>query len=423
MFRFIHAADIHLDSPLLNLQRYENAPFDRFRSATRRAFDNLIELAIQQQVAFLLIAGDLFDGDCSDLNTPIYIRRGLEQLAQNDIRVFLIQGNHDAAANVSKAYRLEFPKNVHRFSTSKPETICLEDQNVAIHGQGFSEREVLDDLSADYPRPIPGMFNLGLLHTNCGGRAGHDPYAPSHPQELTDKRYDYWALGHIHKRQSLTIDEACPIWYSGNLQGRQIRETGAKGCQIVTVERGRVSNIEFAAVDVLRWAICDVDTSQCVDSDEVLTATCQNLTAALGGSEGRPIAARVRFVGNTAAHHDLHRHRARWIHELRVETLSQFGDSVWVEKVLLECLPRVAESANPSERRMDLEIAQGLADPSLVAAALGDVRAEIEKARLLIPTDDRVPDQAFDVNNAADAQRLGDDAQDLLRSRLKQEEI
>jgi len=145
LFRFIHAADIHLDSALQGLERYEGAPVDEIRSATRRAVDNLVELAIDEEVDFVLMAGDLYDGDWKDYNTGLYFSERMGRLREANVRVFMIAGNHDAASQITKHLRL--PDNVTVFSTRSPERVLVEELSVAIHGQGFINRAVTDDLS------------------------------------------------------------------------------------------------------------------------------------------------------------------------------------------------------------------------------------------------------------------------------------
>ena len=197
MVKFLHAADLHLDSRLDGLQRYEGAPVERIRSACRRALENLVELAIGEEVAFVLLAGDIYDGDWSDYNTGLYFVRQMVRLNDAGIRIFMISGNHDAANRMTRALRL--PPNVTMLGTEKPESHRLEDLGVAIHGQGFATGAVTEDLSKNYPPALGGYFNIGLLHTCIEGAEGHDRYAPCTLGGLKNKGYDYWALGHIHK--------------------------------------------------------------------------------------------------------------------------------------------------------------------------------------------------------------------------------
>ncbi len=200
MIKFLHAADIHLDSSLHGLERYEGAPVDEIRSATRRAFDNLIDLAIDEEVEFVLLAGDLYDGDWKDYNTGLYFMGCMERLQESGIRVFVVAGNHDAASQITRHLRL--PDNVTMFSTRTPEKVILDDLDVVIVGQGFATRAVTEDLSQAYPQGDSQLFNIGLLHTCLDGKPGHEPYAPCSVDGLRSKGYQYWALGHVHKCES-----------------------------------------------------------------------------------------------------------------------------------------------------------------------------------------------------------------------------
>ena len=175
MFRFLHAADIHLDSPLRGLDRYEGAPVDECRGATRRALENLVD-GSGERVAFVAIVGDLYDGDWPDYNTGLFFGKQMVRLRDGGIPVFMIRGNHDAANKMTKDLKLV--DNVHVLSSQQAETLVLEDQGVAIHGQSFPTQAVLTNLARSYPARRKGYFNLGLLHTCVDGREGHEPYAP-----------------------------------------------------------------------------------------------------------------------------------------------------------------------------------------------------------------------------------------------------
>ena len=196
-FRFIHTADIHLDSPLKGLAGQEGSSADRIRTATREAFENLVGLALQEEVAFVIIAGDLYDGDWRDYQTGLFFVGQVGRLAAAGIPVFLLYGNHDAESQITR--RLVLPENVKTFSARNPETFELEDLGVALHGQSFRQRDISDNLVPAYPEPIAGKFNIGVLHTGLGGMGGHANYAPCTLDDLVNKGYDYWALGHVHQ--------------------------------------------------------------------------------------------------------------------------------------------------------------------------------------------------------------------------------
>ena len=328
MFRFLHSADIHLDSPLKGLEAYRDAPVEQIRGAVRRAFDRLIDLALEEEVAFLLLAGDLFDGDWKDYNTGIYLMNRMGRLKEAGIRVFIVSGNHDAASQITRALR--FPDNVVLFSHRKAETKILDDLGVAVHGRSFPSRAVSEDLTRDYPQGAQGLFNIGLLHTSLTGRPGHAPYAPCTPAALESKGYQYWALGHVHQREEVSREPW--IVFPGNIQGRHIRETGPKGCTLVTVEEGRVLRVEHRDLDVLRWAVCRVDLSGCETGDEALDLVRQAFENESGKAEGRPIAVRLVLEGITPLHGNLHERSVHRVEEFRAIAAGLM--EVWLEKVV-----------------------------------------------------------------------------------------
>jgi DNA repair exonuclease SbcCD nuclease subunit len=188
--RFFHAADVHVDSPLRGLDRYEGAPVERLRGATRRALENLVTACIEERVAFLLLAGDVFDGAWKDYSTGLFFCSQMTRLREAGIAVVLVRGNHDAQSEVVKALRL--PDNVEELSAKKPESFGVPGTNVVVHGQSFAKRITSDDLAARYPDRQPGAINVGLLHTSVDGREGHEPYAPTSIATMRAKGYDYW---------------------------------------------------------------------------------------------------------------------------------------------------------------------------------------------------------------------------------------
>lgn len=265
-FSFIHAADLHIDSPLRGLARHADAPVDELRSATRLATENLVSLALEEAVDFVLIAGDIFDGDWQDMSTGLFFNRQMARLAQAGIRVYMIRGNHDARSVITS--KLQLPDNVVDFPTSKPATEELSNLPVAIHGMGFAKRHVEQNLVPDYPDALSGKFNIGLLHTSLAGSDQHDTYAPCTLSELTEFGYDYWALGHIHKREILSSDPH--VVFSGNIQGRHIRETGPRGCYLVQVDAEFNCSTQFHSLDVLHWFHIEVDVGGLSDESQVI---------------------------------------------------------------------------------------------------------------------------------------------------------
>jgi len=295
--RFIHAADLHIDSPLRGLSRYEGAPLERLRGATRRALERMVDLAIEELVDFVLIAGDLYDRDWQDFHTGLFVREQMVRLGRANIRVFIVQGNHDAQGVITK--QVPWPENVKVFSSRTAETVRLDELGVAIHGHSFPDREVPEDLVPGYPAAVPGCFNIGMLHTSLTGIEGHDTYAPTTLPALKTKGYDYWALGHVHVRQ--VICESPRVIFPGNLQGRHARETGPKGCELVTVEDGKLDS-RFVALDVVRWHQIQADLKSVSRLDELPQLLSQTFRAAVAGSGDALHAVRVLLTGETALH-------------------------------------------------------------------------------------------------------------------------
>ncbi len=330
-FKFVHAADIHLDSPLRGLQRYEGAPVDFIRSATRAAFRNLVDFCIDKKAAFLIIAGDLYDGDWKDYNTGLFFASQMSQLKKAGIEVFLVKGNHDAASQISRQLRL--PDNVTVFPSNKAVTKKMEKIKVAFHGHSFSAQAVTDDLSRGYPEKVEGYFNIGLLHTCANGREGHDSYAPCDISYLTGKGYEYWALGHVHNREILS--EEPYIVFPGNLQGRNIRERGAKGCTVAEVRDGSIVRLEHKNLDVLRWSLVEIDVSGLEKEEEVLREVSVQLEKELSEAESRLLAVRIILKGATPLHRELSLKATEIINNIRMLATDLAGEMLWVEKIKL----------------------------------------------------------------------------------------
>lgn len=337
--KFLHAADIHLDSPLLGLERYEGAPVELIRGATRRALENLVALALREHVDVVVIAGDLYDGSWRDFSTGMFFVRQMAKLRDAGIRVYLIAGNHDAASMMTKKLRL--PTNPEgddlMLSHEQPETRHIADLGLAIHGRSFANAAELKNMVPDYPVPVPHSFNLGLLHTSLNGSDDHDTYAPCTPADLRAKGYDYWALGHIHKRSLVseepTSSTIAPALYSGNIQGRHIREPGSRGCLIVTVDENRRTAITFHPLDVFRWELCSVSCTDAEDTEEVLGRVRTAVRRTLQQHGDLPLGVRIFLEGSTRAHQELCSRREATMAEIRTLGTIESDGKVWVEQV------------------------------------------------------------------------------------------
>lgn len=400
-FKFVHAADIHLDSPLVGLEKFDDAPVAAIRDATREALKKLVQLCLDEQAAFLLIAGDVYDGEWKSLATGRFFAGQMARLAKVEIPVFVIKGNHDAASQVSREIALP---GAHVFDHRKAETVELEALGVAIHGQSFRERAVLEDLSLGYPPARPGLFNIGMLHTSATGNAMHEAYAPCSPADLARKGYDYWALGHVHQRALLSDDP--PIVFPGNLQGRHVREPAeeGKGATVVEVVDGRIASMHHVALDVVRWSHLMVDATGAVDAEEVIRRACDQVRAASDACGGCLLAARVTVFGRCRASLEIRRDAAIFESGLRSHVQEVVPDA-WIEEIRIET-------------RFD-----GLAEPGLAQGSLGDLLAFVTSAS----TDERLNEAKAKVSALRDrirssnqplADELSLDREDLLEALL-----
>ncbi len=414
MWKFIHAADIHLDSPLHGLERYEGAPLEEIRSATRRAFNNLVRLAIEEQVAFVLLAGDLYDGDWKDYNTGLYFMQRMGQLREVGIRVFMVAGNHDAASQITKHLRL--PGNVKMFATRAPEQVILEELNVAIHGQGFATRSITDDLSQAYPKGDSRYFNIGLLHTCLDGKPGHEPYAPCTADSLRSKGYQYWALGHVHKREVVGDDPW--IVFPGNIQGRHIRETGPKGCTLVTVDNGEVVQVEHRNLDVMRWSLCELDVTDTESIEGIFELVREGLQGVIDAAEGRPVAVRLILQGACSAHSVLHAEREHWIQEYRALATGLGGAGIWLEKVSIKTRPAV--SADEVVARDDAlgGLLRAIREMELDEIALDKLAHEISPLRQKLPEKILGGEDHYDPADPEQIKDILEEIKELLVNRL-----
>jgi exonuclease SbcD len=338
--KFVHAADLHLDSPLRGLARYAGAPVEEMRLASRRACENLVGLCIAEQADLLLLAGDLYDGDWRDYSTGLYFSAQMSRLREAGVQVVLVRGNHDAASQITRHLRL--PDNVFELSIDAPQSLCFEDLGIAVHGQSFATRAVTENLAQSYPDPISQVVNVGLLHTSVNGRAGHEPYAPCSLDELVNKGYDYWALGHVHAREVLS--EAPWVVFSGNLQARHAREIGEKGATLVSYDAGMITHVEHRALDVVRFATLRVDLRRASTFDAVLE-NARDALADFASNVDRTTAVRLILTGESEVHAQLHARDAALLENVRAFATDLGAGQLWLEKLALDTRPVASHEA------------------------------------------------------------------------------
>ena len=363
LLKFIHTADVHIDSPLTGLTAYPEAPVEMLRTATRRAFSNLCDEAISQAVDFMIIAGDLYDGNWKDFNTGIFFCKEMGRLKNHNIPVFVLYGNHDAESEMTKT--LQLPDNVKVFESRKPSTFPIPHLKVLLHGRSFKDAATHENLAATYPSPTAGHFNIGVLHTALEGKSVHANYAPCLEAELHAVGYSYWALGHVHEHAIML--GASTIVFPGNLQGRNVRETGPRGAVVVTVDDDGTCTVDRLLVDVLRWHLVEIDVTACTDIPSVVRAIGAELVrVGETSSASLPSAVRVRLTGRTAAHGELFGMERQLRQEVLALAAAIGTERMWIEKV-------VVATANP--------------DDGQALAARGDAVADLQEILLQAEAD------------------------------------
>jgi len=373
-FSFIHAADLHLGSPLTGLAIKDEDVAQRFSAASRQAFADLVTQAIDAAVSFVVIAGDVYDGDWKDNTIGLFFNREIARLHRAGIPLFLLKGNHDAESIVTRTISL--PDSVHQFPSGKARTFRLEHLKVALHGRSFADRAASENYARDYPPPVPGWFNIGVLHTSCTGRPGHTPYAPCSVADLTSRGYQYWALGHVHEYEELSRDPW--IIFPGNLQGRSVRECGPKGAVLVEVIDGEVSQVKRLIVDAARWASIEVSIEDINKEREVLDAVRKAVRPLAEEAQGKLLAMRITLTGETNLHRQLKSALRRMTDEVQA-VAHHVGDDIWIERLRIETHDAVESVTRGLSSSLDLSsLLNELTDDPEVRKAAEAIVAEVK---------------------------------------------
>lgn len=375
--KLVHAADLHLDSPLRGLLSRPEVPLSQVRTATRVALANLVDLCIAERAELLLIAGDVYDGDWRDYSTGMYFAHQMGRLREAGVQVVMIRGNHDAASQITKSLRL--PDNVYELPAKSAETLCLDELGVAIHGQSFATRAVTQNLAQSYPQRVPNLLNVGLLHTSVTGRSGHESYAPCSLDDLHSKGYDYWALGHVHAHEVLSREPW--VVFPGNLQGRHARETGEKGAMLVEYDAAGIQSVELRSVDVVRYAQCSLDLSQVSHWDSALDRVRPLLERELARAEGRVLGVRLRLTGQTPLHTRLRAEEDAFLRDVWIQ-VQDIASELWIEKLQVET--RAQAAAIPEDGAI-AELLHAIATQRADDALLAELAEELSDLRSKLP--------------------------------------
>ena len=342
-YRFLHTADVHLDSPLRSLALRHPELAELIGNATRQVFVNIIDLCLDEQVDALLLVGDLYDGEQTSMKTARFLAAQARRLHDARIRVFIIRGNHDALSKITQ--ELVLPDTVKVFGGSAEAVIIDRGKSkipVVMHGLSFAKPHALESLVPKYKPPIEGAVNIGMMHTSLAGAQGHDPYAPCRVADLQATGFHYWALGHVHKRS--VTDGDCTIVMPGNPQGRDINEAGAKTVSLVTVADDGAIHVEERNASIAQFERVVADATGIANWRDLAAALSTSLQKARDTVSADHLVARVQVTGGTPL---------AWRIRRDLELLKTEADDrasviggCWVEKLEVGChVPSTAGGA------------------------------------------------------------------------------
>ncbi len=301
--RFVHASDLHLDSPFTGLKSIKADVSQQLCEATFQAYNKIIDLCLQERVDALLLAGDVYDGADRSLRAQLKLVDGLKRLDDAGIRSFICYGNHDPLSGWEA--RLEFPMRCHRFGP-EVEAVPLdpnEPGKATVCGVSYPKRDVRDNLALQFEGVRPNSsFAIGLLHCNVGGNRDHESYAPCTVDDLANVDIDYWALGHVHTRQ-VAREQSPAVVYPGNPQGRNPKETGPHGVYLVEVSDSGTVNLDFRPMDCVRWEYAEPSIDDLEGEQGLLDRVNERVEELLSGVEGRHLVYRLQIGGRGPLHH------------------------------------------------------------------------------------------------------------------------
>jgi DNA repair exonuclease SbcCD nuclease subunit len=390
-FTFIHTADIHLDSPLRSLALRDRELSDVIATATRKVFTNIVQLCIDEQVDALMIVGDLYDANQSSIKTALFLASELRRLHKAGIRVFIIRGNHDAGSKITN--ELVLPENVKTFG-SRAEAIEIEraphERRVFVHGISFSGTSADQSLLPKFKAPIDGAINIGLLHTSLNGAPGHDPYAPCSVAELQQNGFDYWGLGHIHKRS--VYSGPCTIVMPGIPQGRDVGESGVKSVTLVRISSDRAIEIEELPTSLAQFERLTINVSHIADWAELARHLEQCLAEARAKVQTSHYVVRIEIIGKSSLYWQIRRDYDQ-LHSQLID-IARSLESCWIDKLEIMCdLP--ADTTAPSDdpitelrRLVDANVVPGDAFRASIETLAIDFRSQLpSECRTFLPVE------------------------------------
>ena len=410
-YRFVHAADIHLDSPLRSLALRDPDLAELIGNATRRAFVRIVDLCLDEQVDALLLAGDLYDDNQTSMKTARFLAEQIRRLHEANIRTFIIRGNHDAMCKITK--ELTFPDSVKVFG-GRAEAISIDRTNrdtpIAIHGLSFAHPHAPESLLPRYAAPIQGAVNIGLMHTSLAGAAGHDLYAPCSIADLQIAGFQYWALGHIHKRA--VVNSGCAIVMPGMPQGRDINEAGAKSVTLVTIGDDRSVHLAEHVTSLAQFERVVVDLSAVEDWRDMVGVVAEALERARDEAVSEHLVARLRITGATPLAWRIRRDLD--LLKTEADDRASLVGRCWIEKIEVECVATGMSAGSAGDpvselrRLIDADVVQSDAYQAEAARIADELRSQLpQESRSILGSDD----ESF---KAAVAELVREGADDVL---------
>ena len=298
-YRFVHAADLHLDTPFEGVERVDARVAGLLRDASLGALEALVDLALARDAAFVVVAGDVYDGADRGVRAQLAFRRAVERLHRAGIETLVVHGNHDPVVDGWSAVRA-WPQGVHVFGHAGVERRRVERDGellAVVHGMSYAHRDTAENLARRFARTEDDALQIGLLHANVGDLAT-PAYSPCTVADLAATGLDYWALGHVHLHAVVHGGQPWVV-YPGALQGRSSHagERGAKGACVVDVEDGAVVGVEHVALDRVRFAAPDVAIDGVADLPELESVLAERGAAELAEADGRSVLVRARLTG------------------------------------------------------------------------------------------------------------------------------
>ena len=412
-FRFVHTADIHLDSPLRSLALRNPDLAELVGDASRQAFVSIVDLCLAERVDALVIAGDLYDGEQTSMKTARFLAAQMARLHQAGIRVLKIRGNHDALSRISK--QLVFPDTVTIF-TGRPQSIPLTagGLDVIFHGLSFANPKAPESLLPKYPAAREGAVNIGIMHTSLAGSPGHDVYAPCSVADLHGHGFDYWALGHIHVRQ--VHPGASTVVMPGMPQGRDINEAGQKSVTLVTIRDDRSIEIEERLTSVAQFERLSVDVTGTMEWSEAVALIRSSFETLSASVPSRHAVVRLALTGSSPLSWAMIRDKDLLLAEAE-QAADQVGDT-WVEKLELDLTQPQAEVPEGTADPI-FELAASMRDDANSEAFRAEAKAFVQKIVADLPAEGR----DFAGKDEAGLERFLDRAlasgTDLVTARLK----